>query len=366
MRIRTAFAPLAVFGLLLIPAGCGNRQDGVSPATGTIIESVYASVTLQPDSMYRVHAAVSGILQANLVSEGDSVGPGSLLLRITNRSPELNVANARLQMELARSNYSGEATPLKDLQSQISTAELTFADDSVNYRRQEKLWAQKIGSQAAFENRKLAYERSRNLLTQLRSEYSRMENELRTRMVQAQNSYASSRATADEFEIRSTIGGKVYALYKEPGEVVLPNEPLAMIGKPDVFLAELLVDEVDVVQLQLGQTVLLTLDAYGEQVFEATVSKIYPQKDERNQTFRVEARFQDPPETLYPGMSGEANIVIDRREGVLTIPRNYLLPGDSVLTENGMKKIEVGIRTLDQVEVREGLGPGSRVLKPEE
>ncbi len=352
--------------MLLVAAGCGNPKDSVTPSTETITESVYASVTLQPDSMYRVHAAVSGILEANLVSEGDSVRPGSLLLRITNRNPELNAANARLQMELAQSNYTGDATPLKDLRTQIRTAELTFTDDSVNFRRQEKLWAQKIGSQAAYENRKLAYERSRNLLEQLRSEYARMENELRTRMVQARNSYASSRATADEFEIRSTIGGKVYALYKEPGEVVLPNEPLAMIGKPDVFLVELLVDEVDIVLLELGQTALITLDAYGDRVFEAKVTKIYPQKDDRNQTFRVEARFKDPPATLYPGLSGEASIVIERREQALTIPRDYLLPGDSVRTEDGVKKIEVGIRTLDRVEVRAGLDPGSRLLKPGE
>lgn len=365
MKTPLAIGSIGIAMALLFAGGCQSSDTGITPEVRDITESVYASITLQPDSMYRVHASVTGILEHNLVREGDNVSPGDALLQVSAHSPELQQENARLQMELVTSQYLGEASPLGELASRIRVAELTYRDDSVNYQRQQNLWNQGIGSRSALENRQLAYARSTQTLEQLRSEYHRLEDQLRTQMVQARNTYNATRSDAGQFRIRSQIVGKVYALYKEPGEVVLPNEPLAMVGSADTFVAEMLVDEVDIVQLREAQRVLIYLDAYPDQVHEGVVSKIYPEKDIRNQTFRVEARFTSPPDVLYPGMSGEANIIIQTRKDALTIPRSYLMGTDSVLTENGMRQIRLGLQTLDRVEVLSGLDAGTRILKPE-
>ena len=110
---------------------------------------------------------------------------------------------------------------------------------------------------------------------------------------------------------------------------------------------------------------MLTLDAYGSQVFTARVSKIYPQKDERNQTFLVEAQFQQSPETLYPGLSGEANIIVDTKENALTIPRAYLLQGSKVKTEEGVVNVEIGIQSLETVEIISGINANTWIYKPQ-
>ncbi|MEJ2162324.1 MAG: efflux RND transporter periplasmic adaptor subunit [Robiginitalea sp.] len=353
-----------MLSLLSFVSACKGDADNIRPELRDITASVYASATVQPDSMYRVHAAVTGILDKNLVQEGDTVEPGSPLLHIIDQSPRLSSENARLQMELAEQNYLGTSTPLKDLEAQIRTAELTYRDDSVNFRRQEKLWSQNIGSQATYENRKLSYERSRNQLQKLRSEYRRREKELRSQMIQARNTYETSLVNQEDYTVRSTINGKVYALYKEPGELVIPNEPLALLGSPDTFVVELLVDEVDVVSMKLGQLAMITLDAYPDAVFETKISKIYPQKDERSQTFMVEAWFSTAPEVLYPGMSGEANIVIGRKKQVLTIPTAYMIGKDSVRTLKGMRQVITGLKTLDRVEIISGLDANTELLKP--
>lgn len=360
------FNLLKILGIqgLLILGSCSGNSEILKPEIRDITSSVYASVTIWPDSMYRVYASVSGILEKNLIEEGDLVKSGAPLLHITNATPRLASENARLQMELTRQNYAGASTPLKDMEVQIQTAELNFRDDSVNFRRQEKLWSQKIGSLSDFENRKLSYERSRNQLQRLRSEYDRLQKELETQMIQARNTYRSSLVSAADYTVRSTIDGQVYALYKEAGEGVLPNEPLALIGSPDVFLAELLVDEVDIVQINTGQLALVSLDAYPNVVFETRVIKIYPQKDERSQTFTIEAQFENAPEVLYPGLSGEANIVIGQREGVLTIPKSYLVGADSVRTTQGMRKVVTGLETLDRIEIEAGIDPTTELLRP--
>jgi multidrug efflux pump subunit AcrA (membrane-fusion protein) len=101
-------------------------------------------------------------------------------------------------------------------------------------------------------------------------------------------------------------------------------------------------------------------------VFTAKVTKILPKKDERNQTFMVEALFETQPKVLYPGLSGEANIVIGKRENVLTIPLAYLQDDDKVKTDDGLVTIKTGMRNMEYIEVLSGITEKTRLYKIEE
>ena len=52
---------------------CSKKQDKILPEQKNLVESVYSSVTIQPDSLYEVYAVVSGILDKNLGTEGDLI-----------------------------------------------------------------------------------------------------------------------------------------------------------------------------------------------------------------------------------------------------------------------------------------------------
>jgi len=316
--------------------------------------------------LYQAYAAVNGILDRNLVEEGDSVSPGTPLLQIINNAPKLNTENARFALQMAIENYGGSAGILKSLQDEVFSAELALKNDSINYFRQKKLWEQNIGSQVQFENRKLSYDLSRNKLNLLKNNYQRTEKELLTILQQAKNNLRTSEIFTEDFTVTSKIDGKVYALYKNPGEIINTMEPLAAVGSANDFIIELLVDEVDIVKINVGQKTLVTLDAYGTEVFEAQISKIYPKKDERSQTFKVEAVFKNPPPQLYPGLAGEGNIIIAEKKDVLTIPREYLINNNQVQTEDGLRKITPGIKNLERVEILDGIDENTRIIKPRE
>lgn len=344
---------------------CNESREKVLPSKVTINESVYTSVTIQPDSLYQVYAAVGGILDKNFVEEGDSVAKGTSIAQIINNTPKLNTENAKLNLQLARENYSGSNTVLMALRDEIKAAELQYKNDSVNFCRQENLWKQNIGSKIEYENRKLAYELSSNNLRLLKSNYERTKTELKTKLRQAENNYETSLITTQDFNVQSKINGKVYALYKNQGEIINTMEPIAAVGSTNDFIIEMLVDEVDIVKLKIGQTALITLDAYGSKVYSANISKIYPRKDERSQTFKIEAIFTEPPEILYPGLAGEGNIIISQKENAITIPKEYLIDENKVLTEDGIIEIVTGIQDLERIEVRSGLDAETYILKPE-
>lgn len=360
----TMFRPLIIIILSTIVLSCNGNNEKIQPVETRITESVYSSVTIQPDSLYQAFAIVNGILDKNLVEEGDLVKKGDPIIQIINNSPQLNSENARTALELARKNYQGDGALLNSIEDELQAARLQYKNDSVNYVRQEKLWGQGIGSKAAYEAKKLAFELSYSSLDRLENKYESTRNELKTQLQQAENNYRLSLINTTDFTVKSKINGKVYALLKNPGEIVNTSQPLASIGSKDKFVIEMLVDEVDIVKVKEGQKVLLSLDAYKGEIFTAKVSKIYPKKDERNQTFLVEALFEEEPKVLYPGLSGEGNIIIAQKEKALVIPRIYLIGKDSVKTEDGLVKVRTGLESLDSVEIQNGITSQTYIYKP--
>lgn len=353
--------------LVITLFGCSEEvENTISPEIKTITESVYSSVTIQPDSMYEVFSSVTGIMDNQLVNEGDQVNIGQALFQITNNNPKLNTQNAKLAMDIARDNYKGENAILTDLINEVKLAQLKLSSDSLNYVRQKNLWNQKIGSKIDYDNRKLQYETSKSTVQTLLNKFNRTSLQLKQQYQQAVNSYDASLTLTNDFTIESKIKGTVYSIYKNPGEILSAQQPIAMIGHSKDFIAELLIDEVDIIKLKEEQTALITIDAYGKKVFKANITKIYPQKNSRSQTFKVEARFIDTPNKLYPGLSGEANILISEKTNVLTIPKAYLVDENHVKTDIGIVEITTGLESLDLIEVLSGITTDDKIYFPED
>ncbi|MBT8394020.1 MAG: HlyD family efflux transporter periplasmic adaptor subunit [Bacteroidia bacterium] len=355
-----------IFGVLIVAClSCSDKNEKINPVKRDITESVYSSVTIQPDSLYQVYSVVAGILDRNLVEEGDLVSKNKPILQIINNTPKLNTQNAKLSLDLARENYNGSAAILSGIEDEILAASLQFKNDSINYFRQKNLWEQNIGSKTEFDTKKLKYQLSSNNLNLLKSKYNRTKNELKTALKQAENNYKTSLITTKDFTVKSKVNGKVYALNKNEGEIISTMAPIATIGSASNFIIEMLVDEVDIVRISKDQKVVISLDAYKDAVFTGKVAKIYPKKDERNQTFLVEALFDEEPKTLYPGLSGEANIIIANRKDVLTIPKEYLIEHNKVTTDDGEISIETGLQNMDFVEVLSGISEETNIYKPD-
>jgi multidrug efflux pump subunit AcrA (membrane-fusion protein) len=351
--------------VLLFSFSCKDNKEKLQPVARDLTESVYSSVTIQPDSLYQVYAIVAGILDKNLVDEGDMVSKNQPIMQIINNTPKLNTQNAKLSLELAQENYNGSAAILSGIEDEILAATLQYKNDSINYFRQKNIWEQNIGSKVEYDTRKLKYQLSSNNLNLLQSKYNRTKNELKTALKQAENNYKTSLIATKDFTVTSKINGKIYALYKNQGEIISTMEPLAAIGSSTDFIIEMLVDEVDIVKISIGQTVIISLDAYEGEIYTGKVSKIYPKKDERNQTFTLEAVFDEAPIKLYPGLSGESNIIISAKKEVLTIPKEYLIDRNQVKTDDGIITIETGLQNMDYVEVVSGISVETNIYKPD-
>ena len=356
--------PYILIVVPLLLAYCKPSPEVVKPKYADLTESVYASVTIKPLDYYKLYSNVSGIAGKVLVKEGDSVAAGDAIIQIVNTEPNLNAENAKLSYENALSNFSGNANVLKELKEELLTAFSSFRLDSLNFTRQQTLRSQNVGSQIDLDNAKLKMEISNNKVSSLKNKILRTEKDTKTQLQQAENNYQSSLKRNSDFTIKAIRSGKVYSIFKEAGEIINSQEPIATIGDAKSFIIEMLIDEADIERVSVGQQVLVTLDAFESTVFEAKLTKIYPEKNMQNQTFKVEAEFLNPPPQLFAGLAGESNIVIQTKKHVLAIPIEYMV-NERVGTKDGLKVVKTGARNLEYIEILSGLDTNIVLQKPE-
>ena len=357
---------IASLAIILLIA-CNQSQPGTKVRKSNITESVYASGIIKAEKQYNVYATVNGILQKAYVSEGDQVKKGDPLFLIENQTSTLNTANARLALELSAQNIRENSNRLRELELPLNFAKERLQTDSNMYVRQKNLWNNNIGTKVELEQRKLAFESARSSYLAALSRYRQAKTQFETEYRLAQNNLKINKELESNYTIRSETDGIVYNILKEQGELVNLQGPLAVLGRSADFLMELQVDEYDIVKIREGQKVLITMDSYKGQVFNGTVSKIYPIMNERSRTFTVEAIFKDKPKELYPNLTLEANIIIQTKRNVLIIPREFLLDEQYVYTDPDKEErlqVKVGLMDYSFAEIISGLDTGQYVYKP--
>jgi HlyD family secretion protein len=356
------FGRLLLLSLLL--NACKSKDISVHPAAEKITESVYATGILKTKNQYQVFSSVNGLVAEVLVAEGDNVTKGGILMRLTNTSARLNTDNAALAADYA--SAAANAEKLNELKIAVDLAQSKMQNEASLLQRQQNLWAAGIGSRNELDQRELASKSSANAYTAAKLRYAQLQKQISFQQKQSQNNLQISRATAADYTIKSETSGKVYSILKAKGEMVNTQSPVALIGDADAFTLELQVDEYDISRIIPGQKILLNMDSYKGEVFEAVVEKINPLMSERSRSFTIEASFTKKPPVLYPNLTCEANILIQQKEKAITIPRNYLLDGDYVLLKNKEKrKVTTGLKDYQKVEIISGLTVNDIILKPD-
>jgi multidrug efflux pump subunit AcrA (membrane-fusion protein) len=349
--------------LILLLAACASKQETTQPTEEGITESVYASGVVKSKNQYQVFSTVTGLLSEILVAEGDTILQGTTLFRIKSTTAKLNVENAQLAAENASLNTNIDK--LNELKINIDLAKSKVKNDSLLFERQKTLWQQNIGSKVAFEQAELSYKNAVTAYESALLRYNDLKKQIDFSAKQTSKNLQISNTLLNDYAIKSEAGGKVFSILKEKGELITPQNPIAVIGDAQEFILELQIDEYDIAKIKTGQKILVTLDSYKGQVFEATVNTITPIMNERTRSFTIEAIFTKRPKVLYPNLTVEANIIIQSKEKTITIPRSYLVKDSFVLLSNEEKRaVKIGLKDYNKVEILEGLTTTDNILKP--
>jgi len=132
-------------------------------------------------------------------------------------------------------------------------------------------------------------------------------------------------------------------------------------------------------QMQIGTEVEVKVDALENQMILSKVEKIYPVVDRLSRSITVELRIKNSPvketeaiktkasqKQLFPGMFATAKLILEKKERAIAVPASSIIKGGFVYVfkENKvhLKKINLGLKENDLVEVVSGLSLGEEIV----
>ena len=362
-----SFKSILLFYLLIFSiVSCSKKStEETKPTLGDVTESVYASGVIKAEGQYAVYATVNGTIQKVNVIAGQFITKGQSLFELESDKAELNTENARLayQLSLESSRYIQDKIAEMEMKVQSSRDKLTL-DESI-YNRNKVIKNQGGISEVDFERVELAFKSSKINHESAKKQLAQLKAQLRNDQSKNSVNLRINQKSQSDFSVKSAFSGRLFDVLVKEGTLVTPQTPLAIIGQSDSFLLELEVDENDMVRVSTGQKVLVTMDSYKGQVFEAVIDKIYPIMNERSRTFKIEASFIKPPQKLYPNLTAEANIIIQIKQNAITIPKSYLIEGKYVLVNKEEKReVKTGLSDYQKVEIISGLTAEETIYKP--
>lgn len=200
----------------------------------------------------------------------------------------------------------------------------------------------------------------------------------------AQSSLESTQDSYDNYTITAPISGEVITKNYNVGDTITRSSDsdttMAVIYDLSSLTFEMSIDELDIQQVEVGQSVTITADAFEDRTYTGTVTNVSLESSYSNgvTTYPVTVTLNET-EDLLPGMNVDGVILLDQADDVLTIPVDALMRGnqvyvkDDTVTEQqgpvpaGFRavQVETGLANDSYVEIVSGLSEGDVVYVAE-
>lgn len=343
----------AVVGLVIAKKkGIIGEDEGLKVAIEkvtqrTIVETVNASGRIYPEVEVKVSSDVSGEITELPLVEGDSVKRGQVIARIY-----ADILST--QQQQAAAIVSQQEFQVANIEAQIAGLESALEVAQANYDRQLKLLSEKVISQSEFEQAD----------NQLRLAKANLNAALRNKSaaIAAVKSAKASLQRASKDLSRTTItapmDGIVTLLNVKKGERVVGTAQMAgteIMRIADMSSIEIRVDvtENDIPKVNLGDSAIITVDAYINRKFKGVVYQIASSQNgavnatatgaaTSNEVTNYKVFIRLLPESyadlidpkkprnfpFRPGMTASADIQTRRKENVIAVPLNAVTTRD--------------------------------------
>lgn len=276
-----------------------------------LISKVSANGKVQAVKKVDISANVMGKVTRLAVREGDAVKAGQFLL-------EIDPSRSRASVE-------GFTASLQALEQDATSARARLEQARKDFARAESNRKAGIISQAEYDLQRTSLTTAENTA-----------QSAQRRVDQARANLAEARVGLGYATLTSPMDGVVTARRIEQGETAVigvqnqPGTVLLTISDMSKVEAEMEVDEASIPTVKLGQKATVRIDAYPNRTFDGEVTEVGGSpilKVSANEAikFKVKVWIKDPPLTIKPGLSAQADIFTGNRDNVVAIPIQSLI-----------------------------------------
>ena len=314
-------ALLAAIAAIFLMRG-GDKADAYrteSVGRGEIVRSVSASGTLEAMETVQVGSQLSGQVTQVLVDYNDRVRKGQVLAILDPQTQRSAVEQAQAAVQASSAAVASQQASLAQAQAQVELAQ-------AEYNRQKFLFDKGITAKAALDTAEAQLSTARAAVTSARAQIGQAQ----AQVAQQQAQLRSNQANLGRTTIVAPIDGIVIDRQIEPGQTVASGLNVAVLftlaRDLDRVQALIRVDEADIGSVREGQPVRFTVDAFPNDNFTGVVTEVrkLPTTESNVVAYTVVAEADNPGEKLLPGMTANADIILERKPDVLRVPNAAL------------------------------------------
>ncbi len=412
-------------GTVLRGRGSPSAPSGAAPVLipvevaavekGDVSRVVEVSGTVTSARVTEIYPKVGGRVARVLATDGTRVSAGQALIELDAADQRADLAQAeaavaaaearlallesglRPQERQAIQNAVTQAqNQMKAAETQVSLAQAALRVAEDNLRRHEQLLRDGAIAQAQVDQARLQQDQARAqvqaaqaqleiaraALDSARQQLSVAEGGARTeelraaraQVEQARAVAAMARQRLGHMTLRAPFSGRVSGLTASRGDYLASGDfgargaHAALVYDDQAIEVEAKVGEREIGLVRVGMRATLRLEGAPDRPVGATVRVITPVADPTSRTASVRLRLEPGADAAVPGTFARGEIVVERRAGVLVVPKEAISGGEQpvvrvvVAGAVQVRSVTLGLAQGGRVEVRTGVAPGEQVV----
>ena len=314
----------------------------------TIEKKTVATGKVQPRNEILIKPQMSGIIAELYKEAGDKVNAGDVIAKI---------------------KVIPDMVQLSSSESRVARANLIFEQSERNFKRDSQLFKEDVISREEFEKIQLQFRNDQEELKSAKDNLSLVRDGL-----------TASTASSSNTLIRSTVTGTILDVPIKVGNSVIQSNnfndgtTIASVADMSDMLFVGKIDETEVGKVSVGMPMEITIGAMQDQTLTAELEYVSPKGIEESGAilFEMKAAMSIPSNIFVrAGYSANAEIILDKREDVLTIPESSVeFNGDTAFVylvtnqkpqEFQRKPVKIGLSDGIKIEVTDGLKVNDKI-----
>jgi len=324
----------------------------VSPLTQDLDIRLTYTGDVSPNQIVNLFSRVDGYIAKLHVDKGDFVKRDQLLLEIDHTDYQHAVNQAKANLAAGNARVSQQKAALRNTQLTLD--------------RMQALIQEQFVSQQEFDNAQVNFDATAAGLASLQAQVTQMQ----VALAQAETNLAYS-------YIRAPFSGYIAERNLDTGAYVTgatastSTMSRGILSLHDIATVRVLIEvvEKDIPLVKIGQHAVLRAEAYPEQIFEGTVTRIVQALNRATRTMTVEIDLPNPDRRLKGGMFARVEVMVGTHPHAVQIPIDAISRLEEaqyvfVVQEGRARRVnvEIGARSNNYVEVTKGLTGNEEVI----
>ncbi|MGL5786242.1 MAG: efflux RND transporter periplasmic adaptor subunit [Bacteroidales bacterium] len=309
-----------------------------TPKTDTLEKKTVATGKVEPRDEVLIKPQISGIVEEVYKEAGQVVKAGDIIAKI---------------------KVIPEMSALSSADSRVTQAKISLDQTTAEFERQKQLFKNGVISKDEFERSEAGYKKAKEELESAQDSY----NIIQSGISKKGNSYSTTL-------IKATVPGMILDVPVKVGNSVIQSNnfndgtTIATVANMNDMIFRGNIDETDVGKVKEGMPIVLTLGAVQDKKFSARLEYISPKGKEENgaNLFEIKAAV-DVPDSVFirAGYSANAEIVLNSRSNVLTIPESTIEFSKDTAFVYLLTSNESPEQSFDKKQIKVGLSDGIRI-----